>query len=411
MTNQDDVPIYDRFSVLLQQEQRYTLPGFCYNDNAYVANKKYRTEMCKWAFDIADYLSLEREIVSLFANYLDRFVSIIVSSKHHHQAFDKKEFKKAVISCCFIAVKNFSAQDGQPFCLYSLQTPFAPEEILRKELVILRSLKWDLNPPTTISFVQLLVQTLGECWVDRMNGSEADSVYDSLLEASRYLSEMAVFDIYLSCCMRQSQVALACVMATLDSIEFDNISLACRKTFVLSVLKLWGSSDIHEDIFQAYEKLTNLKLPAYNHIIQYKKDDEITLSMKDIFTLVRRQTSTHSQAIHVSFSDETRISEGDVSMQFEIYGDDSDIHVNSASRPRAVTEETTHTQVSSTDVSMTLCHSSENSTPPPSDLYGVRYNKSENDFHTFQLISSDHEGCKSHPKLSRHLSFNSDIHR
>ena len=58
---------------------------------------------CKWTFKVIDYLELEREVVSISFNYLDRYLSM--------HAVDVKTFQLAAMTSLLLAIKLYEHID------------------------------------------------------------------------------------------------------------------------------------------------------------------------------------------------------------------------------------------------------------------------------------------------------------
>lgn len=450
MNDEDDQLVHNRLLVLLQQERRYALP-VPYHNNSGGIRKSHREKMCVWGFQILDHFGYDRETASVYASNLDRFLSKRFANEHPHQIIiDKREFQLVAMSCLFIAVKVHEPHHmtQHSFCLSAVSDlsngTFTEKEIYQMECTVLARLNWNVHPPTILSFLRCLVRELEDCSLDSSRSPDDEEIpieiMEFLIELSCFLSELAVCDADTFCVTLTSRMALACLFTALDWVGLDYVPLGYRKKFLLSVSQMLhlDRNDLAEkgSIFKTQDRLLYLfsNTKSAERYSQYRSDDDL-LPMKDISTLLQRQKSDHSKAIRVSFSDETQVhSEGDMQIYMEI-NNDTMIHSNKASRPRAITEETANTLFS--DASMELSHSDEehvnnasfqhtNNASSPSKIKGIngmRYNKSDGDFYrsAFQCpLENEHRRGdtfnpynqdQNHPKHSRHLSLNYDTHQ
>lgn len=117
-----------------------------------VLQPRMRAILLDWLNEVTDVYKLHRETFYLAIDLVDRFLSA-------EQDVPKQELQLIGITCLFIAAK---IEEIYPPKLseFSYVTDGAceDEEILNKELVILKSLNWDLTPMTVNAWLSVYLQ-------------------------------------------------------------------------------------------------------------------------------------------------------------------------------------------------------------------------------------------------------------
>ena len=107
-----------------------------------------REKLCEWMFRVVDHFHHPREIVSVAFSYLDRFIN-----KYY---CNQKAYKLAAMTSLYLAAKMFTNLRRRITikALANLSRgEFDVTDIEQMELLILKGLKWRLNPPTAQSFI------------------------------------------------------------------------------------------------------------------------------------------------------------------------------------------------------------------------------------------------------------------
>lgn len=117
-----------------------------------VLQARMRAILLDWLNEVTDVYKLHRETFYLAIDFVDRFLSA-------EQDVPKQELQLIGITCLFIAAK---IEEIYPPKLseFSYVTDGAceDEDILNKELVILKSLNWDLTPMTVNAWLSVYLQ-------------------------------------------------------------------------------------------------------------------------------------------------------------------------------------------------------------------------------------------------------------
>jgi hypothetical protein len=141
----------------------------------------WRRQMCDWAYTAMDTFELDREIVAVAFDMLDRFLAKEIKSE---LKFTREDFQLYVMVCLYTAVKVL--EPSRKLSVEALTDMsrgyYSAEDVKITELEILRSLRWRINPPTAIAFVRSFLELV------------PDSLH--LLDACKQFTELAVADSF-----------------------------------------------------------------------------------------------------------------------------------------------------------------------------------------------------------------------
>lgn len=164
-----------------------------------------REQIVEWSFRVVDYFRIDREVVAVSLNYLDRFLATCYC--------DRTSFKLAATTTLHLAVKML-----YPCKLVDLgilsdlsRGEFDMKDVCEMETHILRSLSWKLHPPTPAAFVSLFLDYFFWNRVLKLTPTDCDDIYD----VSSFFSELAVCD-YFFVTMQSSSIALASILNALE---------------------------------------------------------------------------------------------------------------------------------------------------------------------------------------------------
>lgn len=172
-----------------------------------------RAKMSEWCYQVSDFCKFQRETVAIGMNYLDRFLA--TSSPRAQRALrDKKEFQLVAMTTLYIAIKLFEPLAMDAGLLSQISHGcYTESEIVEMEQVILKSLAWRMNGPTTHAFLNHIMALLPSS----AYGYD-ESTAMSLLDISKFQAEIAVTDYDLSL-QKPSTVALAAILNSIEGIE------------------------------------------------------------------------------------------------------------------------------------------------------------------------------------------------
>ena len=223
----DDI-VVDHLAVMLKKESSCYCPCFDYlslhrdlqPSNEHV-NENWRRKICEWAYEVTDHFGFDREVVSVALNYLDRVIAH--KTKTTKARVPRKEFQLVATTSLYLAIKlhgETEAVDGAPrklrinaFVELS-RGMFTIETLETTERAIFSILEWNLNPPTTVSFVASLLRLLPASWD---NQPLHPSVAKSIFEMARYLTELSVCVSTFSFKFKASEISYSAILCAIDA--------------------------------------------------------------------------------------------------------------------------------------------------------------------------------------------------
>lgn len=185
----------------------------------------FREQICSWSYKIIDYFKLSRQTVAISLDLFDRFFAKRDSN------WDESYTLLASLTTLYIAIKIHETKEVKLCTLMQLCFGhFRPGNIIQMELKILKSLKWMVNPPTTVDFIYHVLKLFP------MNIST--SVRRTIFELSCYTAELSVSDSFFVGTPRLI-IAFAAIMNVLDyEVCLAKCPLSYREVF-LSDLSLY----------------------------------------------------------------------------------------------------------------------------------------------------------------------------
>lgn len=205
--------ILDTIGGMLKQELSYHPPGIQENPNserfsAIGIDSRYR--MLTFFYDLVKKIGSSRETAEIAISYLDRFLA---SPHFGCQALQNKRlFQLASTTCLYVAVKIHELKAMTPSLLADLSHGiFTAKDVESCELVLLQTLQWRLNPPTSLSFVRKYMELLPH---KMLSQDTREAVYD----LARHQTELALEDPRLFC-ERKSLIAYIAVQNALKRLQ------------------------------------------------------------------------------------------------------------------------------------------------------------------------------------------------
>lgn len=164
-----------------------------------------REQIVEWSFRVVDYFRIDREVVSVSLSFLDRFLATC--------RCDRSSFKLAATTTLHLAVKLlYPCKLADLGILSDLSRgEFDMNDVCRMERTILKSLSWNLHPPTSIAISSIFLDYFFASRVVSITSADLDDVYD----VSSFFCELAVCD-YFFVRVNQSTIALAAILNALE---------------------------------------------------------------------------------------------------------------------------------------------------------------------------------------------------
>lgn len=225
-----------------------------------------RCKMCEWCYNIVDHYDVDREVVSIAMNYLDRHVASKKAKATEGSSISNRDFQLLSVSSLFLAAKlhgDFTVgKNGRRIKLHVNMFAdltggrFSANDIEASELAILFDLDWFTHPPTTIKFVHSFVKLVP----DRTAGGRLlvhPRALVELFEIARFLTELSACAGYLSINFRPSIIAFAAVLCALDELDGEVFALNynVRLQFLSNVEAAANLVPAMEDVEEVKAKL------------------------------------------------------------------------------------------------------------------------------------------------------------
>ena len=137
-----------------QDSTGYSVVDYISNnvDRTLDIDRECRKKMVAWSYQVIDFCKFNRETVEIAMSYLDRF---LCTPTGIHALQDRSVYQLAAMASLYTAVKIHEPEAMDPALVSNLSRgTYTANEIEEMEFIIIQSLRWRLNPPTTLSFVR-----------------------------------------------------------------------------------------------------------------------------------------------------------------------------------------------------------------------------------------------------------------
>jgi hypothetical protein len=178
-----------------------------------------REKMCEWAYKVCDHFQTSREIVAIAISFLDRFVD--------RCNVDRTAFKLASMTTVYLATKLFNPKQ---FSLQSLadlsRGEFEVSHVAEMERILLKTLDWQLNPPTVQTYLSQLHVFLKDLELPLVK---------AIYERSIFFAELSVYD-YGFVTDNRFLIAVACMLNSMEGMDELTDSRTVRGNFSKTAL-------------------------------------------------------------------------------------------------------------------------------------------------------------------------------
>jgi Cyclin, N-terminal domain/Cyclin, C-terminal domain len=214
-----------------------------------------RTILCDWANKIIDFCNLDRETVEIAMSYVDRYVQTDIGREILEHS-DK--FQLLVVTSLYVAIKvtETVAISAAQFEKISRNT-FTAKDVESMERMLLAGLKWNLHPPTTLSFVRHYLDLI-PCDVMDCETKETAFIL------AKIQAELATRDCSLVA-VRASTIAFAALMNSFDALGLHE-SASGSFTVNCFVSKVASLSLAHKAVVYDETLLTPIQERLYQAI-------------------------------------------------------------------------------------------------------------------------------------------------
>ena len=229
-----------------------------------VTTEDWRRKICQWSYRVIDSFRLDRSIVSVAMNLLDRFLmkhEFPMESQYAcrciscKRSFDSRTFQLASMACLYIAIKispevecEEEVERRRHFCLAPFvdfsRGLFSQRDVVEMEKLILHTIGWKVNSPTPTSFIPYLLDLLPS--QDKMPFESQHCyplVQQVLKELARYLCELSVCLGKEMTDARPSEVAFVSMAVSMDLLTMSALPASVRSHFHSSFVEIAGNYD------------------------------------------------------------------------------------------------------------------------------------------------------------------------
>lgn len=206
-----------------------------------------REQIVEWSFRVVDYFRIDREVVAISLSFLDRFLATC--------RCDRTSFKLAATTTLHLAVKLlYPCKLADLGILSDLSRgEFDMSDVSEMESLILKTLEWNLHPPTAIAFASIFL----DYFFSSSNMLHVPiNDLDDISDVSSFFCELAVCD-YFFVPMKPSRVALAAILNALEGMFGPDNNLAgevIRTAEKLGLVAQHDMSAARNRLWELYER-------------------------------------------------------------------------------------------------------------------------------------------------------------
>jgi len=176
-------------------------------------NKHWREKICEWAYQVVDHFDLNREVVGVAMNHLDRYLG------SYEGIVDKNLFQLLAMTCLYIAIKLNEykhllipgSKSSMDTILQLSRGFFTLEEMEKMEYEVLQRLQWYVHPPTSQIFMKHFLFFLSV---------EENELHD----LAQFMIELSVMDYYFVS-YRPSEIALAALLNSMEKLKIHTSTI------------------------------------------------------------------------------------------------------------------------------------------------------------------------------------------
>ena len=206
-----------------------------------------RVKMCEWCYQVVDFCKFRRETVGIGMSYLDRY---LCTPKGKEALCNRKQYQLAAMTALYVAIKLHEPLEMETSLLADLSRGCYTEmEFVGMEKTILQSLKWRVNGPTALGFVQQFMSLLPSTVHPRVG--------NVIMDYARYQTELAVSD-HKFVAVKPSDLAFAAVLNAAEGLDAGLLPLKAQAKFIRNIEKY--AEIIVEDVQPIQGKLGLLLL-------------------------------------------------------------------------------------------------------------------------------------------------------
>jgi len=285
--------------------------GSSNNTNVNLENRK---KMIEWYHQIAEFCNFNNETVEIATSYLDRFVILNnnnnndgPSSKSKVDLVDQGNFQLVAMTAFYTAVKIYENEVMDPALLSSLsQGAYSANQFEVMEYKILSTLKWRVNPPTSLAFARELINIVPTNLITTTNRHNTNNnqiedlpkaIENTVFELSKLQTELSIGDNRLRT-VNKSMIAFASFINALESVSCLDKQCIARVGDYLSKIT---------SIDWCTKQFMDAQYLLYTNLNENMGQDNITMMADDNSNLTKTSASSQSQNINSNSNDRMEI--------------------------------------------------------------------------------------------------------
>jgi len=229
-----------------------------------------RDKIAAWCFEVAKFCKFSNDTVEITLSMLDRFLATPEGATARNYC---STYQLASMVALYTTVKVHEPAALRPEFVSRLSHgAFTPDDITAAESVLLQALNWRVNPPTSSSFIRLLINMIP---TDVLGDEERRIV----CQLSQWLTDYVVGSYHFMT-VPASTIAFCALMNSLESLGLDNTIVVDISYILSEALKIDGCSDdvmwfkslLYEALVRQPENNAILRRDMRNTICAEKKN-------------------------------------------------------------------------------------------------------------------------------------------
>lgn len=225
----------------------------------------WRRKLCEWCYSVVDHFNFDREVVSYAISFLDRTVAA-KSKSEGVCSLPQRQFQLLAVSSLYLAIKIHAEVDADTprrklriGAYVELSRGYFSEAVIEAtELDILTTLNYRVNPPTSLSFVALMLRLCPK-WTNETSipASSYSRVMGALFDVARYLTELSICLSSFTFNSKTSVTAYASIIYAMDHLSHSSLSLPphVRSLFLNALYESLALTPLDPEVQAVYQKL------------------------------------------------------------------------------------------------------------------------------------------------------------
>jgi len=197
-------------------------------------DEKWRTKICCWYYEMADFFRFQKNTVFVAMSNLDRYLGT-AEGLRSDVLTDRKQYQLVAMTAFYIAVKvHEKSKVSSDFLAKQSRRLYQPKDFERMEIQILTALKWRINGPTSYDFIQCFLLLLPKSVDDQHMG-----IVTAIMELATYKADLALNEYYSFECL-PSKIALAAIFNSISTIDDHFLSAKMKMELLFNIEQVSG---------------------------------------------------------------------------------------------------------------------------------------------------------------------------